>query len=204
MGIVNGRWGIRAIRTPHRHHHPPRRRRRQVESDGHIQMDDRLVPPGRSLLLELIRETNGRDLFVAVAHDELRIASETCVRYRLSSLAAIRQADRGERRMFLTDLRDRIRTFFPEMHPIMQLLTHFAPNPKQRAASKDPICEEVVTPERIRAYSPDLHTLGAPLFLISGWLTTSVVSYLSGWLRRPAAPLPSCLMWAIPLAGNDI
>ena len=111
-------------------------------------MASRLIPAARSL----IREKNGRGRFVAVAHDVMRLSAETSFMYRMTSLSAIRKTHWGARRMFLSDLREMGRRPFPEMHLTVQLLTHFAPQPKQRAAAKDPPFQEVVIPERLRAY----------------------------------------------------
>ena len=56
---------------------------------------------------ELEAETRGRDRIAAASPRDLWQAAETILRYRLTSLAVIRQTDRDARRMFLADLRVR-------------------------------------------------------------------------------------------------
>ena len=109
---------------------------------------------------DLARETSGMDLFSGFAEEDFRTDAMTFVRYRLSTLAIIRQTDRGARRMFLADLRELERQAFPEMQLLMQLLAHFAPVQKQRVNPKDPTFEEVVLPVKLRDYKADFSCLG--------------------------------------------
>ena len=119
------------------------------------------VPQVTALTADLVRETAGRELFSAFVEEDFHTAAMTLVRYRLSTLAIIRQTDRDARRMFLADLRDLERKAFPEMQLLMQLLSHFAPVQKQRVNPKDPTFEEVVLPVKLKDYKADFSCLGA-------------------------------------------
>ena len=87
-----------------------------------------LIPAVESLADELIRETSGRDRFAMATQMGLYAAAETLARYRLTSLAALRQTDRDARRMFLADLRGLERRAFPDMQPPTARLSHFTPH----------------------------------------------------------------------------
>ena len=119
------------------------------------------VPLVTALTADLVRETDGRELFSAFVEEDFHTAATTFVRYRLSTLAIIRQTDRDARRMFLADLRDLGRKAFPEMQLLMQLLSHFAPVQKQRVNPKGPTFEEVVLPVKLKEYKADFSCLGA-------------------------------------------
>ena len=111
---------------------------------------------------ELCAETRGRERFETASEHYMWQAAGTFARYRLTSLAVIRQTDRDARRMFLSDSRELGRRSFPEMQLIMQLLSHFSPQLlKPRNNAKDPIYEEAVLPEKLKAYTADLSALGA-------------------------------------------
>ena len=112
---------------------------------------------------DLVRETAGRDLLSAFVEEDCHEAAMTFARYRLSTLAIIRQTDRDARRMFLPDLRELRRKAFPQMQLSMQLLAHFAPVQKQRVSPKDPTIEEVVLPAKLQAYKADFSCLGGSL-----------------------------------------
>ena len=70
---------------------------------------------------------------------EMREADETLIRYRISSMAVLRQTDKEERAMFLHDLRDGERRPFPQMQLMLQisgaLLAPTDVSPAQRAGS---------------------------------------------------------------------
>ena len=78
-----------------------------------------------------------------------------------------------------------------------QLLTHFAPHPQQRAKAKDPMCGEVVIPERLRNYSADVSALGA--FLKPN---RPMRNYVSRELPRGAAKTPSYTPSVVPDVGE--
>ena len=88
------------------------------------------LPLVTALKGDLVRATAGRDLFSAFADGDFHTAAMTFVRYRLSTLAIIRQTDRGGRRMFLSDLREMGRKAFPEMQLLMQLFGAFRTCPE--------------------------------------------------------------------------
>ena len=113
------------------------------------------LPLVTALAADIVRETAGRDLFSAFAEEDFHTAAMTFARYRLSTLATIRQTDRDARRMFLSDLRELGRKAFPEMQLLMQLSAHFAPVQKQLVNPKDPTFEEVVLPVKLRDYKAD-------------------------------------------------
>ena len=113
-----------------------------------------------TLTADIVRETDGRELFSAFGEEDFYTAAMTFVRYRLTTLAIIRQADSDARRMFLSDLRELERKAFPETQLLMQLLAHFAPVQKQRANPKDPTFEEVVLPVKLRDYKAYFSCLG--------------------------------------------
>ena len=73
------------------------------------------LPLVDSLTADLARETAGREVFSPFGEEDMRTAALTLVRYRLSTMAIIRQTDRGARRMFISDLRELERKAFPEM-----------------------------------------------------------------------------------------
>ena len=118
------------------------------------------LPLVTALKDDLVRETAGRELSSAFVSEDSHAAAMTFVRYRLSTLAIIRQKYRGARRMFLSDLRELGRKEFPEMQLFTQLLSHFAPVQKQRVNPKDPTFEEVVLPAKLRGYKADFSCLG--------------------------------------------
>ena len=63
--------------------------------------------------------------------------------------------------MFLSDLRDLRRKSAPEIHLVMQLFSHFAPNlAKKRANLKDPSFGAVVLPVKFQDYTSDIICLG--------------------------------------------
>lgn len=111
---------------------------------------------------ELTAETNGRERFLTATPEDLLPAAGTFARYRLTTLAIIRQSDLVARSMFLSDLMELGRRPFPEIQPITQLLPHFTPLlTRPRANSEDPPFEEIALPEMLLCYSPDLSALGA-------------------------------------------
>ena len=117
-------------------------------------------PDVEYLMAALLRETSCAGSFATSPPQDMRVAEETFARYRLSALAVIRLTDRDARRMFLSGLRGIGIRPFPEMQIIVQIPNHFAPqlvNP--RANANDPPFEEVVLPERLRAYAADLPSL---------------------------------------------
>ena len=118
------------------------------------------LPQVTVLTSDLVRETTGRELLSAFVEEDFAAAALTFVRYRLSTLAIIRQTDRGARRMFLSYLRELDRMAFPEMQLLTQLLSHFAPVQRQRANPKDPTFEEVVLPAKLKGYKADFSCLG--------------------------------------------
>ena len=86
----------------------------------------------------------------------------TFVRYRLTSLDVIRQADRDARRMLLSDLMELGRMFFHEMQLPMQLLSHFSPKlVNHRNNSKAPVFGEVFLPGNLQSYTADLSAMNA-------------------------------------------
>ena len=121
------------------------RRRPRVDAIAPL-MAVRQMPLVGTLLADLIRETAGRDRFAAFGREDLRAAALTLARYRLSTLAIIRQTDKDARRMFLSDLRDLERQAFPEMQLLMQLLAHFAHAHKPRVNPKDPLLRKRFCP----------------------------------------------------------
>ena len=116
----------------------------------------------RDLAADLIAVAGGRERFAPATPGGLLVAAETFARYRLTKMPIIRQSDLMERRTFLSDLRELGRRPFPATQLIMHLVAHFAPmRTRSRANSKDPPYEEIVLPEKLRRYSPDLPALGA-------------------------------------------
>ena len=104
----------------------------------------------------------GRDRFPTDTTQDFRRDSETFARYRLPSLAAIRQTDREARRAFLTDLRDLYRRSFPERQLPFRRLSHFSAQlGKRRPNAKDPPYEAIALPEKLRTYAADLSPLEA-------------------------------------------
>ena len=114
-----------------------------------------------ALSADLIRGTDGQELFPTFVEEDSHKADMTFARYRLSTLATTHQADRDARRMLLADLRDLERKAFPEMQLLTQLLSHFAPVQKQRVNPKGPTFEEVVPPAKLKGYKADFSCLGA-------------------------------------------
>ena len=120
------------------------------------------------------------------AHD-MEQASNTLVRYRLSSLATIRHTERDARRLFLSELRGNERKRFPEMQLLMQIFSHFAPViVRQRLNAKGPSFEELVIPQKLARYSADLSGMG-------GFLKPNqpMVNYISMELAvgKPKVPI---------------
>ena len=125
-------------------------------------MDPILLPMVGALAGELVAETRGRERFATSPERDIWREAGTFARYRLASLAVIRRADRDDRRMFISDLRELDRRSFPEMQLLMQLLSHFWPKLiKPRNNTNGPIYEEDVLHERLKAYTSDLSSLGA-------------------------------------------
>ena len=114
-----------------------------------------------ALSADLIRGTDGQELFPTFVEEDSHKADMTFARYRLSTLATTHQADRDARRMLLADLRDLERKAFPEMQLLTQLLSHFAPVQKQRVNPKGPTFEEVVLPAKLKGYKADFSCSGA-------------------------------------------
>ena len=169
------------------------RRLALIPRDGPL-FDPATIPLIERLLAEILAETNGRDRFAAASHADFRMAAETFVRYRLTSLNVIRQTDAAARRMFLSDLRELDRRSFPEMQLITQLLGHFTPQlAKQRTSSKDPLFEEVVLPERLRNYTADLPSLGALLKP-----NQPMANYISRELARGKLQVPQYTPYIVP------
>ena len=108
---------------------PPARRRRLA--DRPMPGGPQLLPSMRHAIVflphELTTEIRGRERFAATTPADIHLAAETFPRYRLTSLAVIRQTDASDRRMFLSDLRELGRRSFPEMQLITQLLSQFTP-----------------------------------------------------------------------------
>ena len=121
---------------------------------------DHQLPQVEALTDHLALQTAGRELFSAFAGEDFHTDAMTLVRYRMSTLAIIRQADRGARRMFISDLRELGRKAFPEMQLLLQLPAHFAPVQKQRVNPKDPTFEEVALPVKLKEYKADFSKLG--------------------------------------------
>ena len=93
----------------------------------------------------------------------MRDAAETLVRYRIASLAVLRQTDREPRTMFARDLRDGERRTFSQMHLLLQILGHFSPQLRNRPNAKDPSYEEVVIPSRLATFAVDFSGLAGLL-----------------------------------------
>lgn len=91
------------------------------------------LPQVGDLFAELSGETRGRDRVATATEADLLNAADTIVRYRLGSLAVIRQIDRGARRMFLPDLSELGRRPFPEILLTMHLLSHPPPSDRDIA-----------------------------------------------------------------------
>ena len=147
---------------------------------------------------ELTVDANGREHFATATPADIHPAAETFALYRLTSLAVIRQTDAAARRMFLSDLRDIGRRSFAETQLIAQLLSHFSPQlAEQRTISKDPMFEEVVLPERLRAYTADLSSLGALLKP-----NQPMANYVSRELARGEMQNPSYAPYIAPICRN--
>ena len=176
---------------------PPRRvggRRLALIPRAGPQFGPATIPLIETLLAETLAETNGRDRFAAATHADFRMAAETFVRYRLTSLNVIRQTDAAARRMFLSDLRELGRRSFPEMQLAMLMLGHFTPQlAKQRTSSKDPLFEEVVLPGRLRNYTADLSSLGALLKP-----NQPMANYISRELARGKLQVPQYTPYIVP------
>ena len=149
-----------------------------------------MAPAINALFREITAETNGRERFAMATPADFHLAAETFARYRLTSVAVILQTDADARRMFLSDLRALCRRSFPEM----QLLSHFSPQlAKRRTSSKGPLYEEVVLPERVRAYTADLSSLGALLMP-----NRPMANYVSRELARGELQIPSYTPYIAP------
>ena len=128
---------------------------------------------------ELVAESRGRERFAPSMPHDMWQADGTLVRYRLASLAVIRQTDRDDRVMFLSDLRDLGRSSLPATQLIAHLLSHFSPHLSQpRSDAKDPVLEEVALPEKLKSYTSDLSAIGAfarPNQLMSNYISRELV-----------------------------
>ena len=163
------------------------RRRGAPQPDRVPALPAHLAPAVECLAADLMAETAGRERFELFSYDDMLTAAEIFVRYRLPSLAVIRQTDRDARRMFVSDLREIERLAFPDLQLILQLLNHFSPQLlKPRANAKDPPFEEAVLPEKLKAYRADLSQLGA--FLKPNQL---MANYISKELAKGKAQVPS-------------
>ena len=90
-------------------------------------LERRLRPVVDVLAAELIQDTAGRDRFQSVTPDDLYRSAEIFVRYSMTSVDVIRHTDRGDRRMFFSDLREIDRRFLRDVQMVMKLLSHFSP-----------------------------------------------------------------------------
>ena len=98
---VDGRESLRAEwgsdSSPHqfqRRHHP------RVDALAPL-MEPRQIPLVDTPKADILRGTAGRNRPAAFDADDFRTAALTLVRYRMSTLSIIRQADRDARRMLL-------------------------------------------------------------------------------------------------------
>ena len=62
------------------------------------------APRVTALATDLLRETRGRERFLAFPEEEFSAAAGILVRYRIHSLEVLRQTQRGARTLFLRDL----------------------------------------------------------------------------------------------------
>ena len=184
---------------------PRRRVQRGIPPAHGPVLDIRLMPVVRELAAELAAETAGRDRFQAAAPADLYHAAGTFVRYRLASLDIIRHADRDARRAFRSDLWELGRRSSPQMQRVVQLMAHFTPHiMKSRANANDPMCGELVIPERLRNFAADLSPMGAslkPNQLATNYVsrelgrakcqTPSYTPYIVADFSAPPWPVPS-------------
>ena len=90
----------------------------------------------------------------------MRDAAETLARYRVASLAVLRQTDRASRTMFVRDLREGDRRAFPQMQLLLQIVGHFSPHQlRNRPNAKNPSYEEVVSLARMATFDVDFSRL---------------------------------------------
>ena len=169
------------------------RRRRPDQNDRVPELLPHMAPAVHRLAADFVSETAGRERFELFSPDDMFAAAELFVRYRLPSLAVLRQTDRDARRMFVSDLRDIDRLAFPDLQLILQLLSHFSPQLlKPRANAKDPPFEEAVLPEKLKDYKVDLSQLGA--FLKPNQL---MANYISKELAKGKAQVPSYVPYIV-------
>ena len=190
---------------------PPARRRRLavLPPPGGPLLGPIMAPAINALFRELTAETNGRERFVMATPEDIHLAVETFARYRLTSLAFVRQTDASSRRMLLADMVELGRLAFPEMQMAAQMLSHFSPQLAiQRTSSKDPMFGEIVLPERLRAYAANLSILGAllkPNQPMSNYVSRELAL---GDLQIPSytpyiAPDLSGSPWCVPIAEHS-
>ena len=129
--------------------------------------------------------------------EEIRWAAETLARYRISSLAILRRADRDARAMFIKDLREIERRSFPEMQLVRHLLGHFAPpKVKQRPNEKNPAIEEIVLATRLGAQGNIMvYFRGLSAFLKP---TQDMANFFSQELGRGENKTPSYAPFIVP------
>ena len=72
----------------------------------------------------------------------MRDAAETLARYRIASLALLRQADRDARTMFVRDLMGGGRRTFPQMLLLLQIMGHFSPQQLRSRSNVRAPCNE--------------------------------------------------------------
>ena len=169
------------------------RRRGAFQPDRVPVLPAHMAPAVDRLAADLTAETRGRERFELFDEADMLTAAEIFVRYRLPTLAVIRQTDRDARRMFVSDLRDIERLAFPDLQLILQLLSHFSPQLlKPRANAKDPPFEEAVLPEKLKAYRADLSQLGA--FLKPNQL---MANFISKELAKGKAQVPSYVPYIV-------
>ena len=83
------------------------------------------------------------------------------VRYRPPSLDVIRQTCRGARRMFISDSRGIARLAFPDIQPILQMLSHLSPHLlRVRGNAKGPPFDEAALPGKLGNYTSNLAGIG--------------------------------------------
>ena len=158
-------------------------------------MDPILLPMVGALAGELVAETRGRERFATSPERDIWREAGTFARYRLASLVVTRQTDRDARRMSISDLWELDHRSSPEMQLLIQLLAHLSPqrlNPRNNA--KDPIYEEDVLHERLKAYTADLSALGA--FFRPNQL---MANYVSRELARGKQQTPGIHLTLLPI-----
>ena len=62
------------------------------------------APRATALATDMLRETRGRERFLAIPAEEFSATAGILVRYRIHSLEVLRQTQRGARTLFLRDL----------------------------------------------------------------------------------------------------